>query len=305
MSFAYKTKIVTLDNYREVFKGYSSDTLDEIRLAVLDDTPIGRYIQDDKDGYTLSQYRKALRENIPAKYLGSVWSGTVIRKLRQLFHRRGEKGLKSVESYICHNNGVKLSDDVVMSICDAVLDGADISKVDFFKVKSDNVPTVCSGLSKSLPMWLCAEEQIEQETMLILMKGMILGVDIHPFIKGDWDNDVLLMLFSSVKDVNIQELVASINSKFSKDCVEEIIKAMRMKLDFSLLCLKDKEGYPVFNDCQMSVLSQCMISDVLTEQIYNPKLSDIVMQDLYMAEMEKKAKSVSRLGGSLKKGVAV
>ena len=63
MSFRFGPKIITLDNYKEVFKVCSPDILDEIRLAILDDVPIGQYIQlCGQDYYKLNQIRKAIRE---------------------------------------------------------------------------------------------------------------------------------------------------------------------------------------------------------------------------------------------------
>lgn len=62
----YKGVEVTLDNYTVLFSDYSLDTLDEIRSALLDSTPILQYI--DRDPEDLHQIRLGMLENIPQRY---------------------------------------------------------------------------------------------------------------------------------------------------------------------------------------------------------------------------------------------
>ena len=306
MSFKYQMELVTMDNYRKIFSGSTVDILDEIRSAVLDDTPIANFISCcGSDSYKLGQFRMALREFIPPKYLNKCLTGRHIQLIRQIYARRGESGLNFLEDYLKSFTHYSFTEDAFCRILETVLHGGDISKINFGRVQTANMDIVCNGIERGYPMWLCAEEPLSREMMKLMKQGMLLGVDIHPFLEGDWKTEVVTVILTNANAVSVAELLSWVTCKFSLGEVEEVIKAMRFHLDWTLLCAKNTEGEPLFNEFQMAVISQCLIADVLTEDIYNPKLSDIEMQDRYMSAVSAKAKTVVRFGGSLKHGKEV
>lgn len=308
MSFKYQMNLVTMDNYKDIFKDSTPDILDEIRSAVLDDTPIANFIICcGSDSYKLSQFRMALREFVPPKYLNKCLTGNHINLIRQIYARRGEDGLKPLEDYIHSFSGYSFTEETFSRILKTALNAgsAKMSKIDFGRVQTSNIDAVCDGIEKGYPMWLCAEEPISCEMMRLMMQGMLLGVDIHPFLNGNWSEEVVTVILTNTRVISVAELLSWVTDKFSLGEIQEVMKAMRFRLDWTLLCAKNSDGEPLFNEYQMAIISQCLIADVLTDDIYNPRLSDIEMQDRYMSAVSAKAKTVARFGGSLKRGKEV
>lgn len=303
MSFRFKGCICSLNNYTTVFKGANSDFIDEIRLAILDDTPIGDYLPvlfEDKNGAKkLSQIRKALRDYLPLNFIMTTVSAEVMEYIRLLYNERGEEALLQLSPYIKQGSKPDLSDDTLKKIIIAVYSGADISSVNFNNVETSNVPIIISGLTKGYPMWLVSEMHLSKEFLEVLMKGMKVGVDIHPFLIGDWDIFCVEYLISQAKRVNLSEILENVNCNFNLGQLQEVISAAMSKVDFGLLCLKEEGGQPVFNEYQMEVLKDCLVDDVLTQEIYDYNKSDMDMRDLYNIEISSKKKN-KRLGGSLK-----
>ena len=70
--FIYNGLEITTQNYKNVFKKFDLDVLDEVRLAIADGTQIGDYIDSCCDDYSrLGEIRKCLRASVPKKYLCS------------------------------------------------------------------------------------------------------------------------------------------------------------------------------------------------------------------------------------------
>lgn len=287
MSFKYKGILITINNYMEVFEKFEPDILDEIRSAVLDDTPIGVYIRScADDSYKLGQLRMALREYVPKEYLNSRLSGRCIYLIRQCYKKGID--LSPILSYIKGN--LKLENDSIEKILGVVLLGIDIRKVDFTIVPEDNIEIICEGLIKGYPMWLCVSEEGYLTTSFIrqLMKGMKLQIDIHPFLNGKWSEEQLVLILSNARSVNVNDLLEYVNYNFTVDHLVEIIDIAREGLDYSLLCMKDKDGFPSFNPYQLAVLGKAIRDDVICKEMYNPKLNDMDMEDIYEAELRKK-----------------
>ena len=84
MSFRYKDKEVTTKNYKDIFGSYPVDILDEIRLAIADNTEIARYIDIcGTDSYKLNQLRLAIREGVEKEFLNPAMTGRTLYLIRQ------------------------------------------------------------------------------------------------------------------------------------------------------------------------------------------------------------------------------
>lgn len=302
MSFKHNGVLVTLGNYIEIFKDYEPDILDEIRSAILDDTPISSFIKYcGNDAYKLGQLRMAVREYVPKEFINPRLSGRCVYYIRQM-HRNG-LSLDSLEFYIPKKGKPTIEDSNLETIIKAVYCGADIRKVDFNIVPTENIEVICEGLVKGYPMWLCTgtDSKITNNVIKQLMKGMQLQVDIHPFLDGTWSEEQIILVLSNATRIDVNKLLEHISSKFSVSQISEITRAARRKLDFTLLCMKEEDGSPSFNEFQMDVLTRCLDDDVLTQEIYNPMLSDMEMSDLYLAEKSKAEKEhKKKLSGTLK-----
>lgn len=301
MSFKHKGVLVTLNNYMEIFNGLEPDVLDEVRSAILDDTPISPFIKACQfDSYKLGQFRLALREYVPKEYLNPKLSGSCIHLIRQCYHANID--LSPLLYYI--EGMLKLENDSIERIIKVMIAGGDIRKVDFTIVPKDNISTICEGLIKGYPMWLCVSNEGYLTSSFIrqLMKGMQLQIDIHPFLNGKWSEEQLVLILSTARSVDVNELLKYVNYKFSVEHLVEVIDTARNNLDYTLLCLQDDDGTPSFNSYQMAVLSKAIKDDVICEEIYNPNINDMDMEDIYKKLIAKKeAERKPLLKGQLKR----
>lgn len=291
MSFTYRRKIVALDNYSQIFEGCSPDILDEIRSAVLDNTPIAQFIDPCKeDSYLLGQIRMALREGIPADYLDARLTGKTIYNMRQAFAKGID--MSGIMWYITQKK-LKLDKEILETLSDFCMLGTDIRRVDFTQVPRDLVLTFCKGLYRGYPMWLLVDESpnLTQDVVRILMRGMELGIDIHPFLQGDWDKNVLLLLFSYSKSVDLNDILRYINSRFDSEQVKVLLDIASRGIPISRLCVKDTSGIPVYNSYQMYELGENLRCGVDIKRMFDVTLSDFEMSKIREEELAKRNKA--------------
>ena len=286
MSFRFKSQTITLDNYREIFKACTQDILDEIRLAILDDTPIATFIEPcGNDSFKLGQLRKAVREMVHTEYLNPLFSGKVIEKIRI-----GESKGYDMSALLIYVNkkGLLLSNDVLEILADFILLGVDVSKVDFTKVPSNQVSLICKGLYNKYPMWLLVGNNLTNERIELLQRGMQLGVDIHPFLCDGWSDDVIISLFSYVKKININDVLSYISPRFTRKEVNILLNLRSKGYPIDLLAKRDKDGNPIYNEFQFKVLSEALQHGIDSNSVFNPYLSDEEMQKQLDLELKEK-----------------
>lgn len=293
MSFRYKSQTITLENYRHIFEACPPDILDEIRSAVLDDTAIGSFIKPcGIDSYKLGQLRMAVREMLPTEYLNVKLTGKTIYNIRQGFSKG--RDMSDLLKYYTTRT-LKLDKEIIEKLSDCCLLGTDLDQMDFTKVPNNLVNIVCKGLYQGYPMWLLIEDDctLNEDNITVLMRGMSLGIDIHPFINGNWRKETLLLIFSYAKSVDLNEVLRYINSKFDSDCVKVLLDLASRNIPISSLCIKDTDGNPVYNSYQMYELGKAIESGVDTKEMYNASLSDFEISELREAEIAKKNRKLS------------
>lgn len=293
MSFRYRSQTITLENYREIFKVCTPDVLDEIRSAILDDTSIASFIKPcGTDSYLLGQLRMSVREMIPVEFLSTKLTGKTIYNIRQGFQKG--RDMSALLKYY-NKSTIKIDKLILEKLSEFCLVGTDISKVDFTIVPNDLVDIVCKGLYQGYPMWLLIDEENmpTERTIHILMRGLSAGVDIHPFLSGDWDIDVMLMLFSYAKSVDLNEILRYINHNFNALSVRVLLDLASKGIPISNLCIKDLAGVPIYNSYQMYELGRAIEEGVDTPAMYNANLSDYDICEMREAELAKKNRKLS------------
>lgn len=292
MSFKYGSNTITLDNYKEFFNACTPDVLDEIRSAVLDDTQISKFIKPcGTDSYKLGQIRMALRELIPVEYLNENFTGKTIYNIRRCF----EKGYDCsfVLKYIKSGKPV-LDIETIETLAEFCYLGTNLSKIDFTEVPKSIVGTICSGLYHGFPMWLCiGSPYMTEKKLKTLMRGMQLGIDVQPFIDKDWGDSQLILLFSYAKTVDLNELLQYINEKFDTDLLNVILQASSKNVPLPKICARDTDGYPIYNSYQLTEIIHAIEEGTITDEMYNPNLSDMDIIDLRRKEREKKNRKLS------------
>ena len=288
MSFIYKKNTVTLNNYQDMFYSCTPDILDEIRSAVLDDTQIGNFIDRClNDSYKLGQIRMALRELVPLKYISTDMTGRTIYMIRQCV--MGNYNLDPILQYMKEDT-ITINDTTFEKLLEYIYLGADITKVDFNYVSVDLVDTICKGLLNNYPMWLVVDPdaQMSKEKMQALIRGMQLGIDIHPFIYDDWSNTQLYLLFSYANSVDLNKFLSYVNSQFDVDLLRALLDIFAKDISIEKLCVKDTDKSPVYNSYQVYELGSALEDNTVTDEMFDPRLSDAEIRDLHSKVLFKK-----------------
>lgn len=293
MSFRYRSQTITLENYRNVFKVCTPDVLDEIRSAILDDTSIAQFIKPcGTDSYLLGQLRMGVREMIPVEYLSTHVTGKTIYNIRQGIQKG--RDMSALLKYY-NQKTVKVDKLTLEKLSEFCFVGTDISKVDFTLVPNNLVDIICKGLHQGYPMWLLIDEDNmpTERTIHILMRGLSAGVDIHPFLSGKWEIDVMLLIFSYAKSVDLNEVLGYINYNFNAECVKVLLDLASKNIPITNLCIKDTAGIPVYNSYQMYELGRAIEEGVDTPAMYNASLSDFDISEMRERELAKKNRKLS------------
>lgn len=290
MGFSYKNISITLENYKSIFKECSPDILDEIRSAIIDDTQISKFIKPcGHDSYKLGQLRMASREFIPTEFLNPLLTGDTIYAIRQGF--ANGISMDALLRYI-KPRSITVDSSILEQLAQAILLGADIDRIDFTGVLEDNITILLKGLIKGYPMWLLLDDinHLSERQITALMRGMALGLDVHPFVNGKWTDRQLILLFSYAKSIDINDLLQYINYNFSFEILKELLPAAEEKVPITKLCIKDEDGRPIYNQYQISVLIRAIKENCKNNDIFNPSLSDLDMEDILNAEMSYKTR---------------
>lgn len=283
MSFKYKGVLCTLNNYSELFGSLSEDFIDEIRLAILDDTQIGGYLDEtikSVDGANkLSQIRKALRDFVPVEFISLKVSAEITSLVRALYLKQGADGLAKAEQYFPKTGGfLVVPEEILKHILLLLIENIDISRINFIHVNKANIDIIAAGLLKGYPMWLVAEGGYSRNYLSLLVSAMKVGLDIHPFCEDDWSYERMSYLVQSADSVKRYNILAYISPKFDEGRLREIIYAANNHIDFAKLCQKDSDGNPLFNEYQMAVLSRAMLRGIPIDEVYDWRMSDIEME---------------------------
>lgn len=286
MSFQFKEITVTLENYKQIFKNCTPDVLDEIRSAVLDDTPIASFIDEcGTDSYKLGQIRIGLREMMPLGFLNTNLTGRTIYLIRQCL-----KNNISVDDLFVYvdEDKLKLPSGIIEKLAEFVYLGADISMIDFTKVKESKIELVLQGLLYHYPMWLIIDEDYPIPYMKSLMRGMQLEIDITPFLSGKWSEQQMFLLFSYSKRIDIVDFMSKINEQFDVESLKVLLKLYKENVPITTLCVQDQDGTPIYNSYQIEELGKAIKDKTITHEMYNPLLSDKSMSVLHEKELEKR-----------------
>lgn len=274
----YKDIEVTLANYKDIFSAKLPEIQDEIRSAILDDTPIGAYIDEcGIDSYKLSQIRCAMRELIDPDYLDVLLSGDTIFYIRMGF--RANIYMGEIKRYI----GV-LEPEMIEKIAKTCYLGVDVSKMDFTKVRQSLFDIMCQGLAMGYPMWLLQDIEIDDTRYIEkLMQGLKLGFDIHPFISNRWSETVLSLLFSLDKSI-YTKVLPYINYSVDSDVVKYLIDCIKNNKDASVVMKKDNEGWLIYDSYQCCVLLNYLSQGYDISKALDVHLSDKKMEDIIKGE---------------------
>lgn len=286
MGFAYKGKTVNINNYKDIFKSCSVDIKDEIRSAILDDTPIGDFIEScGTNSYKLGQIRMAIRDNLDPDFISSEITGTTIYYIRQGIS--WGKNMYPLLKYY-DKKSTSIDADDIEKLAMALSMSIAIDKVDFMKVQKSLVDITIKGLAKGYPMWLMVmQKNMSVDKVRTLLRGLQCGVDIHYFLDEDWDLAILNLLFNNAEQIDLNKFISYISYRFDYGLVEELLDLYKKGIDITKLSVKDTSGYPVYNVYQVIELSKVVENNLTIEGIFNPQLSDMTMASMIKEHIKK------------------
>ena len=283
MSLKYNDVRVTLDNYKSIFSNCSPDVLDEIRLAILDDTPIIPFIKlCGNNSYKLGQIRLALREMLPLEYLCTNATGKTIYYIRNTYKK--SELCSNLLAYISNTKSCRVLPSTFEILAEFTYIGTDISRVDFTKIKASLVPIFCKGLKKGYPMWLLQDEKaLDEERVNVYMKMLRKGLDIQLLLNEAWETEKLYILLSYVDRIDLNNFLTYVTPQFTKDELYELLNAYEKGIDITEVCIRDEDGYAVYNNYQMDVLLRAIEEGKFCKELVDPSLSDKAMEDILNA----------------------
>lgn len=296
MSFKYNNIAITLSNYRQIFQGYREDVLDEVRSAVLDDTPIGGYIDLLKNNpLTLNQVRLCIRELVPKRYINIHYGCKVLSEVRVI----NDLGLdlSKLDRYLPARTTLKLDQDVLYEMLKLYEEGkgTDLEGINFLKLNKPKALVVLDAIKLGYPVRICIEGRettLPLDTLKLYIKAMNMGVDIHMLLTENWSASQLVQILSASKRVDLIELLNHINPFFTAEAIQQVIEGMAHGVDISPYTALDEGGYPLFNHYQMRVLREALESKVDISGVLNPEMSDIDMK------LKLSTRSIRRVGNS-------
>lgn len=307
LAVQYKGNSVTLENYESVFVKKDRDVLDEIRLAIMDETPIGSYIDRcGTDWYKLSQIRRSLRMGVPKKYISTGLSGDCIGKFRELYIE-GYK-TESFDKYLSSVKGVGsislIKDEKLYKLLDAYKLFSNVVNIDFRQVNSEAFETILQGIKCGYPVWILTEsdEKMSVEMLKTLMKVMALEIDVFYFLGRGYSVEQIALICSSVQKNDLDYFMGKINAKFTLDMLSVLVTVSKYRETVDLLTIKDEEEEPVYNYYQMYELARCVLNGIDVKPISNPEISDFDMQGYYEEQMKKQKKAKSSKAGTKQLG---
>lgn len=279
--FTYKGRRINLEDVSKVFKNCSEDVRDELRLSALDDTPIAPFIDVcGNDSYKLGQFRLALRDMMPTEYFCTDMTGKGIYLTRQVFKNVDTSLAENLLRYIKDINTLTIYPETYEVLAEFTLLRVDISRVDFTKIPRAQVLDFCKGLQQGYPMWLFVGVDADDEKFHILKRAMQKGVDVHQFMDSEWTSEQLFTLLAYADDVDLNNLLQYVNHNFSTAQLEVLLDDIVKGLPVDLITVQDSDGYPLYNEYQMQVLSRAIARGVVTPTLFDPDKSDKEMEEI-------------------------
>lgn len=285
---------VTLGNYNEVFKGYSSDTREVIRGAILDDTPLGPYISRfKKDPYMLWQVKLSLDEGVDREWFSILRSGKMLNKVRQL-HSKGINinPLKKV-----------IKPELSEKYCEYIFSwygkGVSLERYDFSILPERLLWVFDKGISLGYPMYVFNNGVcFTEEYILSCLKIMSNKRPVTLFLEGDWDEVVLSMLAEYSVSKYYKDMLKYINVNVTPAILEEIYSCCKVGMPLDEITKVDEEGVYIYNKYHISVIREAFLNKYNYEELYNPTLSIADVSAIYS---EMSLSSAKKLSGRLRK----
>lgn len=291
----WEGKLVSLSNYREIFKGYSNDTLEIIRSALIDCTPIEKYIRGFKNNpYVLWQIKLCLDEGIDEKWFKICPNGYTLSRVRALV----SKGINvSPLADILENSN--LSEEYFEYIIKWYEGGTYLGDYDFSILPKDLLGVFDYGIKLGFPMHLFNNGiNFKYEYVLACLRILSNKKNIGRFLDGEWDLANINLLAKYSKTKYYDKMIGHVSSSITPSVLEEIYECCKVGMPLKDVSVLDSDGIYVFSGVHIGLAREAFLDNLDYRGILKPGIS---VFDATSVLNELKLNSSKRLSGRLRK----
>lgn len=263
----WKNKKVNLNNYLEVFKDYPRGVREVVRSAILDDSLISEYIDRYRDNpYMLWQVKMAIDEGLEEFWLVNAPSGDILDKLRELV----ERGINI--NPLRKHFSLKLPTNYYNYIIKWYGDGISLDKYDFSIVPQNLLDCFDLGLTRGYDMRPFNNGvDFDSKYMVACMSIMSNGKDITKYLKGDWDNETIMLLASYSKSKYYDKMIGYVYKEITPTVLEELFLSCKEGLSLEEISKRDEWGTYIYMGSQIKIIREAYLSNLDYSQLYQPK----------------------------------
>lgn len=237
----FKNKVVNIDNYKEVFSGYSKDCLEVIRSAILDATPIEPFIEKCKNNpYRLWQIKMGIDEYMPLNLLKYVTDGEILYRLRKV--RQEGQSLEVFE-----NIDMLVDQEVLKLAIEWYEKGIDISKYNLSIIPKSSLRGFTWGISKGIDMTVFnVNHPLDSDEIICLAKILVRdkNQDISKYVnKGKYPKSVLSKLSEMSKTISINDINPYVVTGITEGYLDCMINCLKVGIPLDKAFISEDECY--------------------------------------------------------------
>lgn len=294
----YKGKRVNLSNYNKEFENLSRDSRDVIRSAILDDTPLGVYVDKfGRDPYMLWQIKLGLDEYLDSRWFSIAKSGEALYKVRELSN-------KGINIDILLDFVTEETPDVYLGYVLRWYEmGVNVEKYKFDILPEKLLNVFDFGLKRGFPMYLFNTGKAYRYSERYIKSCLVIMSNrksIEGFLDGDWDESILETLGEYSKSKYYDRVIKYTEKCITLSLLEALLKCVKSGMldkDLERIFVVDEEGYYVYDSFRVEVFLKAFEKDLDFSSLLDTSLS---IKDLYLRldelELTKNTKIKGRLG---------
>lgn len=290
----WKNKRVNMSNYQEVFRGYSRPIRELVRSAIMDDTPIGNYIDKYKNNYhMLWEVKLALEVGLDPKWFDIVTSHALLSEVRVLF----ENGM-DIEPLAKHFS-MQLSSDHYKYILKWYKQGISLDKYDFSIVDRKLLSVYDSYFNLGISMEVFNTGESYSVRYLVACVSIYRsGNDVSKFLDGKWDEENLLLLAKYSKSKYYKKMIGYVDKEVTPSLLEEMYALVKQGSGHYEELFKVVNGEYVYSDRKLALIRKALLKGYDYVSLIDDTLS---LDDMYSKYNELELTSKRKVSGRLRK----
>lgn len=233
----------------------SRDLKDELTIAYLYGLDLTPYLT--KGGITFEELREirlCLEHEVPLSIIDNNLKVNVLRSLRKLYaSNRTLESSSLVNYFISGVGGLELEETTFEILVDYILQGVDVSSIDFSIIPVNAVDLILSAKSQGLDVsdlvQIALKKDVDYLEFMISLK--LADISIEPFIKGSWSESQVLTVLKARGVIAPIDLVRRyINENYTAGQIEQVVRAFKYNCVDDIVVV-DEDDYPLYNEYQM------------------------------------------------------